>query len=56
MGLLEGLDAVHSVSVRYCPWGQVIYDHNRRAALERINKFLESFGVIRAGATRSGAT
>jgi len=49
MGLLEGLDAVHSVSVRYCPWGQVIYDHNRRAALDRINKFLESFGVIRAG-------
>jgi protoporphyrinogen oxidase len=49
MGMLEGLDAVHSVSIRYCPWGQVIYDHNRRAALDRINKFLESFGVIRAG-------
>ena len=49
MGLLEGPQAVHAVSVRYCPWGQVIYDHNRRAALDRVNKFLDSFGVIRAG-------
>jgi protoporphyrinogen oxidase len=49
MGLLQGRDAVHSVSVRYCPWGQVIYDHNRRPALDCINRFLESFGVIRAG-------
>jgi len=49
MGLLEGRAAVHSVTIRYCPWGQVVYDHNRRPALDRINKFLESFGVIRAG-------
>jgi protoporphyrinogen oxidase len=49
MGLLSGRDAVHAVSVRYCPWGQVIYDHNRRPALECVNKFLDSVGVIRAG-------
>jgi protoporphyrinogen oxidase len=49
MGLLQGPDAVHSVSVRYCPWGQVIYDHNRRAALDRVKSFLDSVGVIRAG-------
>ena len=49
MGLLEGPAAVHSVSVRYCPWGQVIYDHNRRSALDRVNRFLDGFGVIRAG-------
>ena len=49
MGLLEGRDAVHAISVRYCPWGQVIYDHNRRPALECVNKFLDSVGVIRAG-------
>jgi protoporphyrinogen oxidase len=49
MGLLEGQDAVHSVSVRYCPWGQVIYDHNRRSALQCVNRFLDSHGVIRAG-------
>jgi protoporphyrinogen oxidase len=49
MGLLEGRGAVHSVSVRFCPWGQVIYDHNRRPALECVNKFLESARVIRAG-------
>jgi protoporphyrinogen oxidase len=49
MGLLESPQVVQGVSVRYCPWGQVIYDHNRRSALDRINKFLEGFGVIRAG-------
>jgi protoporphyrinogen oxidase len=49
MGLLESPAAVDAVSVRYCPWGQVVYDHNRRPALDRINRFLESFGVIRAG-------
>jgi protoporphyrinogen oxidase len=49
MGLLEGPEAVAGVSVRYCPWGQVIYDHHRRSALERVGKFLDSHGVIRAG-------
>jgi protoporphyrinogen oxidase len=49
MGLLEGPQAVESVSVRFCPWGQVVYDHNRRPSLGQINKFLDSFGVIRAG-------
>jgi protoporphyrinogen oxidase len=49
MGLLEGPGAVHDVSVRYCPWGQVIYDHNRRQALDRVNQYLDSVGVIRGG-------
>jgi protoporphyrinogen oxidase len=49
MGLVESAQAIQGVSVRYCPWGQVIYDHNRRSALERVNRYLESFGVIRAG-------
>lgn len=49
MGLLEGQQAVAGVSVRYCPWGQVIYDHNRRPALDRINTFLDRLGVIRGG-------
>jgi UDP-galactopyranose mutase len=40
---------VHDVSVRYCPWGQVIYDHNRRQALDRVNQYLDSVGVIRGG-------
>lgn len=49
MGLLEGPEAVLSTSLRYCPWGQVIYDHNRKSALERIKEFLEEVGVLRAG-------
>jgi protoporphyrinogen oxidase len=49
MGLVENAEAVMARSVRYCPWGQVIYDHNRRPALEIINRFLDKMGVIRAG-------
>ena len=49
MGLLESLEAVLSVRVHYIPWGQVIYDHNRRSALQRINSFLDSAGVVSAG-------
>jgi protoporphyrinogen oxidase len=49
MGMLESPQAAYSVSVRYCPWGQVIYDHNRRSALECLKKFLDAQGVIRAG-------
>jgi protoporphyrinogen oxidase len=49
MGLVESPAAIGGVSVRYCPWGQVIYDHHRRPALEQVSRFLERFGVIRAG-------
>jgi hypothetical protein len=49
MGLLGGPQAVRSATVRFCPWGQVIYDHNRRPALDRVNRFLERYGVLRAG-------
>ena len=49
MGLIERAEAVESVTVNYCPSGQVIYDHNRRPALETINAFLDRMGVIRAG-------
>lgn len=49
MGLIDGVKAVKSLSVRYVPWGQVVYDHNRRPALEVISAFLDRMGVIRAG-------
>ncbi|MGH7232563.1 MAG: protoporphyrinogen/coproporphyrinogen oxidase [Nitrospiraceae bacterium] len=49
MGLLQDLNAVVSVQVRYVPWGNVIYDHNRRSALDRINAFLDRVGVICVG-------
>jgi hypothetical protein len=29
---------------QHCPGGQVIYDHNRRSALDRVNRFLDGFG------------
>lgn len=49
MGLLESLEAVISVHVRHVPWANVIFDHNRQAALDTVNAFLDSFGVMRAG-------
>lgn len=49
MGLLESLDSVISVHVRFVPWGNVIYDHNRRAALDCINTFLDQNGVFSVG-------
>jgi protoporphyrinogen oxidase len=49
MGLLESMDAVTSTHVRYVPWGQVIYDHNRRGALQTVNTFLDSVEVVRVG-------
>ncbi len=49
MGLLESPQAVISIHVRYVPWGQVIFDHNRKTALQTINAFLDGAGVIRVG-------
>jgi protoporphyrinogen oxidase len=49
MGLLESLSAVHSVHVRFVPWAQVIFDHNRQPALDVINAYLDRVGVFRVG-------
>ena len=49
MGLIESPEAIISTNLRYAPWGQVIYDHNRKSALQIINAFLDSVGVVRVG-------
>jgi protoporphyrinogen oxidase len=49
MGLIENKKAVISMNVRLSPWGQVMYDHNRKSAIDRINSFLDQFGIIRVG-------
>jgi protoporphyrinogen oxidase len=49
MGLLESLDAVTSTHIRYVPFGQVIYDHNRKGALQIVNEFLDRVGIVRVG-------
>ena len=49
MGLVESKEAVRSVQVRYVPWANVIFDHDRRPALERVSGFLESVGVACLG-------
>jgi protoporphyrinogen oxidase len=49
MGLLESLEAVISVHVRYVPWGNVVFDHHRQAALNIVNAFLDRVGVMRVG-------
>jgi len=49
MGLVDGPEAIIFSQIRFIPWGQVIFDHNRRGALEVINGFLDSMGVSRVG-------
>jgi protoporphyrinogen oxidase len=48
MGLVER-DAVRSVHAKAVPWGNVIFDLDRRAALEVVDGFLDDVGVLRAG-------
>ena len=48
MGLVEP-GAVRSVHVKAVPWGNVIFDLDRRAALAEIDGFLDDLGVHRAG-------
>jgi protoporphyrinogen oxidase len=49
IGLIESLESVASVRVRQVPYAQVIFDHNRRPALDKINSFLDEAGVWRLG-------
>ena len=49
MGLLESLESVISVHVRHVPWANVVFDHNRQAALDTVNAFLDSYGIKRVG-------
>jgi protoporphyrinogen oxidase len=49
MGLLDSLESVTSTHVRFVPFGQVIYDHNRKGALQVVNEFLDRVGIVRVG-------
>jgi protoporphyrinogen oxidase len=49
MGLVEGPDAVRSVDVKFVPWGNVIFDLDRRVALAEVDAYLDRMGVLRAG-------
>ena len=45
MGLIESLKALRSTRVRFVASGNVIFDHDRRPAVETIMAFLDSVGV-----------
>lgn len=49
MGLVESREAIISSRIRHVPWGQVIYDHRRRAALDVIMPFLQRMDVVSVG-------
>jgi protoporphyrinogen oxidase len=49
MGLVEGPNSVVSVNVKFVPWGNVIFDLDRRAALAEVDGYLNRMGVLRAG-------
>ena len=47
MGLVHGPDAIESVHTNWVPWANVIFDHDRRAALDTILDWLEPHGLVR---------
>ena len=49
MGLIDSIEAIMSTHVRYVPWANVIFDHDREPALRKIMGFLESHGVLTLG-------
>ena len=49
MGLIDSIEAIMSTHVRYVPWANVIFDHDREPALKKIMGFLESHGVLTLG-------
>jgi protoporphyrinogen oxidase len=49
IGFIESLKSITSVHLRHVPYAQVIFDHNRKPALDKINGFLDETGVRRLG-------
>ena len=49
IGMIESSESIKSVHVREVPYAQVIFDHDRQPALDKINGFLDEHGVRRLG-------
>jgi protoporphyrinogen oxidase len=47
MGLIQSNEAIESAHTKWCEWGNVIFDHPRREALNVIFNWLEEFGFER---------
>ncbi len=47
MGLIQSKEAIESAHSKWCEWGNVIFDHPRREALDTIFSWLELFGLER---------
>lgn len=47
MGLIESLDKIASVETKWVPWANVIFDHQRKEALNSILNYLETKGLER---------
>jgi protoporphyrinogen oxidase len=47
MGLVRSSEAIESVHTRWVPWANVIFDHDRREALDLIFGWLEKHGLQR---------
>lgn len=47
MGLVRSEDAIESVHTKWVPWANVIFDHDRRDALDTILTWLEPHGLVR---------
>jgi protoporphyrinogen oxidase len=49
IGLVDSLESITDVTVRYAPYAQVMFDHNRKTSLDKINAFLDEQGIHRLG-------
>jgi hypothetical protein len=47
MGLIQSKEVIESAHSKWCEWGNVIFDHPRREALDSIYSWLEQFGLER---------
>jgi hypothetical protein len=47
MGLIKSLEAITAVHTKFVPWANVIFDHDRRGALDQVLDWLSQKGLHR---------
>jgi protoporphyrinogen oxidase len=49
MGLVDDKNAVRYINIKFVPYGNPIFDHNRAAAMQTVTEFLDHQGVLLVG-------
>ncbi len=56
MGLVKNKEAIEEVNTKKIKYANVIFDHNRKPALEKIFDYLSEFGLVRENDDLDAAT